>query len=211
MDEPSPTEIRLVGNLALPENATLLHFWKWAFGDLCDDDLKGYFAEWMVRVLMGLPLTRRVSWADSDIITPCGLRIEVKSSAYWQSWKLVNEDGTRKPMPPPVDPARKKVVFGGLRSGTSVDTSPQLTAPAFKSDIYVFCLHTQTDPTAWDAWQLSHWEFYALTRTELEERGIGKSITLGVLRKLCPMMTAAEFRTRMQALLAINSPRPASL
>jgi hypothetical protein len=209
MSEPgSPTDIRLIGHLALPANATLLDFWKWAFGDLCDDDLKGYFAEWMVRVLLGLPLTRRVSWADSEIITPAGLRIEVKSSAYWQSWKLVNEDGTRKPVPPPVDPARKKVVFGGLRSGTSVDTSPQRPSREFKSDVYVFCLHTQTDATAWDAWQLSHWEFYVLTRSQLVEHGIGGSISLGALRKLCPPMSEAVFQKQMQKLLTcLPAPR----
>lgn len=198
---PSPSDIRLTGEVPLPAHASLLDFWQWAFGDICDDDLKGYFAEWMVRVLVGLPITRRVSWADSDIITPAGTRIEVKSSAYWQSWKLVNEDGTRKPFPAAIDRKDAKITFGGLRSGTSVSTSPQLPAPSFKSDIYVFCLHTQTDPTAWDAWQLTHWEFYVLTRAQLEERGVGKSITLGALSKACAPMDAARFRSLMRHLL----------
>jgi len=33
-------------------NAGLTDFWRWAFSDLCEDYLKGIFAEWMVGVLL---------------------------------------------------------------------------------------------------------------------------------------------------------------
>ena len=150
---------------------------------------------------MGLPLKRRVSWADSDLITPVGIRIEVKASAYWQSWKLVNEDGTRKPIPPQIDPNRVSVRFGGLQARTAVSPAPEDDPPRFKSDLYVFCLHCQTDAAAWDAWQLSHWEFYTLTREELSKSGVGKSISLATLRKIRPAMNAREFQSYMQCLL----------
>ncbi len=90
---------RVIGADVELQNASLLDFWKWAFSDLCDDDLKGIFAEWLVLKLLGIPAVRRVSWANSDIITLEGVRIEIKSTSYWQSWKLIDEVGSVRPMP----------------------------------------------------------------------------------------------------------------
>lgn len=87
----------LTGSNTELQSASLLHFWKWAFSDLCDDDIKGIFAEWLVLKLLGIPSVRRVSWANSDIITPDGVRIEIKSTSYWQSWKLLDEMGVLRP------------------------------------------------------------------------------------------------------------------
>ncbi len=203
MSSPSPSEIKLVGDAALPKETTLLDFWRWAFSDQCDDDIKGIFAEWMVAGLLGQPLNaaRRVSWADSDIILAGGTRIEVKASACWQSWKLVNEDGTRKPPPPIATLDPKRVRFAGLQSKTAVSPASLGDKARFKSDVYVFCMHTQTDASAWDAWHLSHWEFYVMTREELAALGIGSGITLFALRKIRPPMTAREFQIYAQRFL----------
>jgi hypothetical protein len=196
---PNATATRLAGDAALPVECSLLDFWQWAFSDQCDDDLKGVFAEWMVANLLQLPLkqTRRVSWADSDIILPNKLRIEVKASACWQSWKLVNEDGSRKPIPQPAVLASQRVRFGGLRAKGAVTPGPP-GETRFKSDVYVFCMHTQTDATAWDAWNLAHWEFYVMTRAELESHGIGKGITLAALRRIRGPMSARQFQRYME-------------
>ncbi|MEO6924167.1 MAG: hypothetical protein ABI142_10105, partial [Bryocella sp.] len=51
-----------------PAIATIADFRQWAFSDLCDDDIKGWFAEWMVAKLLLIPITRRISWANSDLI-----------------------------------------------------------------------------------------------------------------------------------------------
>ena len=179
-------------------NATLLDFWRWAFSDLCDDDIKGIFAEWMVGRLLGVPLasSRRVSWADSDIILPNGTRIEVKSTAVWQSWKLVNEDGSRKPTPPPTALNPNRIRFSGLQARTAVFPSAGGHASRqFKSGFYVFCLHNQLDPSGWDAWNLDNWEFYMLSREELAALKIGNSVSLAALRKSQRPMSAKEFQT----------------
>lgn len=188
--------IKFVGNAIAPDYASLLSFWKWAFGDLCDDDIKGIFAEWMVGVLIGLPMhqTRRVSWANSDIILPSGLRIEVKASALWQSWKLVNEDATPKSGVLPIACEPAKVRFSGLQARSSVGTSKANNLSTFKSDYYVFCMQTQADPAAWSAWDLAQWEFYLLAREELVTAGVGRSISLAKLRRLQAPMSAAQFQ-----------------
>jgi len=199
----SPEQIKLVGDADLPAHTSLLDFWRWGFSDQCDDDLKGYFAEWMVGTLLDLPMntSRRISWADSDLITPSGTRIEIKASAYWQSWKLLNEDGSRKSMPPAVTADPAFIRFGGLQARTAITPAPEGDSRRFKSDIYVFCMHSQTDPSAWDAWTLAHWEFYVMTREELAERRTGGSISLAGLRAFRSAMTAREFQTFMRRLL----------
>jgi hypothetical protein len=40
--------------------ATVLDFWRWAFGDLCHNNLRGIFAEWLVAQLLGIDLPRPV-------------------------------------------------------------------------------------------------------------------------------------------------------
>lgn len=198
----NPSEIRFTSDLQLGVNGTLTDFWRWAFSDLCDDDIKGIFAEWMVRVLLGLPLqdARRISWADSDIVLE-NARIEVKASTLWQSWKLVNEDGTRKPSPRPALLNPSRVRFAGLQARTAVTPASTDDPRQFKSDYYVFCFHSQTDPSGWDAWNLAHWEFYMMTRQELTELKVGNSISLATLRQVREPMSAAQFQSHAKAQL----------
>src|SRR5437868_195791 len=90
---PLPTS-RLVGAPASLETLTYADFLLWAFADPCNDALKGIFCEWLLTRLLGSSSVRRILWANSDLITASGVRIEVKASAYWQDWKLLNEDGS---------------------------------------------------------------------------------------------------------------------
>ncbi|MHB0998540.1 MAG: hypothetical protein ACYC27_04775 [Armatimonadota bacterium] len=82
----------LTGNEVLtncPDNqkSTVLDFWKWAFSGLKANNIRGIFAEWMVAKLLGLDVPIRDSWAECDLITPDGIKIEVKTSAYLQVWQ----------------------------------------------------------------------------------------------------------------------------
>jgi hypothetical protein len=51
----------------------LQEFYHWAFSGLCDDDIKGIFAERMVMKLLNCSSPRRISWADNDINLPSGI------------------------------------------------------------------------------------------------------------------------------------------
>lgn len=197
-------EVRLTGDAQLTTDGTLLDFWRWAFSDLCDDDIKGIFAEWMVITLLGLPLTRRVSWANSDIILGNDTRIEVKATAVWQSWKLVDEFGNRRTVSPAVlNP--NQIRFHGLKARTALSPAAPADLRQFKSDFYIFCFHSQTDPTAWDAWNLAQWEFYMMSQRELMELKIGNSISLSTLRKCGLPMSASEFQTVARAKLGLQA------
>jgi hypothetical protein len=136
------------------QDASILEFWQWAFGDLCDDDVKGIYAEWIVQRLLRVKTPRRISWANSDIITPGRIRIEVKSTAHWQSWKFLNEHGEPEVVPKYTPKEGDVGVrFAGLkaRDSTSVDFSKE---PVFKSDLYVFAFQKERNIEKWDALDL---------------------------------------------------------
>jgi len=207
----APPDFRLEGEGAPQDKASLLDFWSWAFGDLCDDDVKGIFAEWMVARLLDLPAPRRISWANNDLVTRSGIGIEVKASAYWQSWKRINQNGELKVDAEDVDHAKAKIRFGGLRARDSVSPALQTGGTrGLKSQLYVFCFQKHWRAAGWDAWQLDQWDFYVLDREQLEREGVGNSISLAKLKRLCGAMTAAEFKVHMQARETALPPRSAN-
>jgi hypothetical protein len=197
----------LTGSNAKLQQASLSDFWKWAFSDLCDDDLKGIFAEWIVLKLLGIARARRVSWANSDIVTEEGVRIEVKASSYWQSWKLM--DGTGALRPTPIHPvsSEAQIRFAGLKARDAGDISKSSDPRLFKSDIYVFAFQHEKDSERWDAMDLSQWEFYALPISAIDALG-WNSISLPMLRieqkKLCGQekLAADSFADVARALIA---------
>ena len=191
----------LIGADVAVQSSSLLDFWRWAFGDLCDDDIKGIFAEWMVLKLLGIPSERRISWANSDIITKDKVRIEVKASSYWQSWKLLDESG--KPRVPPLYPIssnRPKIAFGGLNARDAVVVPDLSIKAAFKSDIYIFAFQREEKPELWNAMDLSQWEFYVLPAKKLEDVG-WRSVSLQKLRSEQAPMDAPTFVVKARELI----------
>jgi hypothetical protein len=135
-------------------------FWRWAFANLCDDGLKGVFAEWMVGKLLGLDLGHGARRPGDNTDLPYrGRHIEVKSTSYWQSYKLWKSGVHTKPT--------EKPRFAGLWSHWTEGADNSARAPGFKSDVYVFCFQKQKDEPNWDALNLSNWDFYVRSQSQL--------------------------------------------
>ncbi|GEL78740.1 hypothetical protein [Tenuibacillus multivorans] len=100
---------------------TIVDFWKWAYSDLLMNNHRGVFAEFIVASSLGVEETQRIEWDVADVSFK-GHSIEVKSSAFVQSWDQ------NKLTTPDFD-ISKKHVFGEY--GHSKKRN---------SDIYVFCL-----------------------------------------------------------------------
>ena len=183
-----PTDIIEIPLQSEPE--ILTDFWQWAFGDLCDDDIKGVFVEWLVHKLLNIKTARRVSWANSDVITPSGIRIEVKSSAYWQSWKFINEFGDFELKEKYVVMPPNKIRFSGLVARDSTDAN-RSGEPSLKSDIYVFAFQKEESIKNWNALDLTQWEFYLVMAEDLLKHG-AKIISLAKLRKDFKTLNAHE-------------------
>ena len=83
-------------------DANVTDFWAFAMSDLRMNNVRGYLAEFLVAKAVGAS-GGRVEWDAYDVLSPEGIRIEVKSSAHLQVW-----DQRRL----------SRIVFTGLRGRT---------------------------------------------------------------------------------------------
>jgi hypothetical protein len=65
----------------------LLNFWQWPASDLVDNALRGALAEYIVACDLGVSDGTRPGWNAYDLKAPGGIKVEVKSAAYLQSWQ----------------------------------------------------------------------------------------------------------------------------
>lgn len=149
----------------------LRNFWQWSASDLVSNATRGILAEYLVACALGLDQGVRNEWDAYDLETEAGLKIEVKSAAYIQSW-------FQKKLSP--------ITFS-IRSTLAWDHETNLRAKVKKrqADIYVFCLLHHKDKDTINPMDLSQWTFYVISTSQLErELPERKSITLGKLTKL---------------------------
>ena len=64
---------------------TVGDFWAWAYSNILTNNLRGVFAEFLVGTALGVVEGTRTEWDAFDLLYK-GAGIEVKSSAYLQSW-----------------------------------------------------------------------------------------------------------------------------
>jgi len=151
----------------------VLSFWQWACSDLCGNALRGVIAEYLVAQAVGAAEGARIEWDAHDVVTPGGVKIEVKTSAYVQTWKQDKLSTIR------FDIARKRA--WDAATNIMADTASR------SADIYVFAVHAHKDKASIDPLDVSQWEFYVLPTSVLDERcPKQKTIALSSLLKLRP-------------------------
>jgi len=151
----------------------LLSFWQWTSSDLISNVTRGIVAEYIVARGLGLAERGvRNGWATFDLETPSGIKIEVKSAAYVQSWH-------QKQL--------SSITFMTPKTRAwDADTNRQSHESKRQADIYVFALLAHTDKTTIDPLNLDQWRFYVLPTATLDERTRSQhSITLRSLENLC--------------------------
>ncbi len=83
---PRPPE-RLTGSERfIGMDGSVLDFWCWAFSDLRENTTRGILAEYLVAKAAGDDRDLRIGWDDFDVRVADGTTIEVKCSAFLQSW-----------------------------------------------------------------------------------------------------------------------------
>jgi hypothetical protein len=146
-------------------------FWRWGFSDLRTNIVRGVLAEFLVAQAVGDPSPLRHAWDNFDVTTPSGIRVEVKSSAYLQSW-------TQQRL--------STIVFTGLTGRAwSAETNLMEDQRSLRADVYVFAIHTCRKPDQYDPLNLDHWEFRLMTARQLEQHGV-RSVTKGFLDRNAP-------------------------
>lgn len=77
---------RLNGDEKFSNNIQILDFWRWAHSDLLCNTERGILAEYIVAMAIGVENGVRKEWESYDLLTHNNIKVEVKSSAYLQSW-----------------------------------------------------------------------------------------------------------------------------
>jgi len=174
---------------------TVQGFWEWAFSDLMGNTNRGVLAEYIVATAMGAPVEGvRPDWTPWDL-TIDGIKIEVKSSAYLQTWSQ-NRHST--------------ISFGiGATHAWNPVTNEMSEERVRQSDVYVFALLAERNQDHVNPLTLDQWEFYVVPTADLDIYATTqRSITLPRVQTL----TTAVSWTDLGASIRAAAPRisPAS-
>ena len=148
----------------LPFN--VLDFWKWSTSDLLTNRQRGILAEFLISSALDLTDNPRSEWDEYDLITKDGLKIEIKSASYIQSWEQKEYS---------------KISFG-IQPTAKWENNKRTTDKVRQSDLYIFCLLAHKDYKTINPLDLSQWEFYILDTNILNKNvPTQKTITLSSL------------------------------
>ena len=167
----SGSEVFHSGNEDLGFN--LLSFWQWSSSDVVSNTTRGILAEYIVGRALDCIKDDDVrdEWGAYDLMTQSGVRVEVKSAAYIQSWHQSKLSKINFVVPK---------TFGWNRETNKLDTEKKRQA-----DVYVFALLLHKDKKSINPLDISQWEFYVLPTKVLDQKERRQhSITLASLKKL---------------------------
>jgi len=151
---------------------SLIDFWRWNVSDILSNATRGILAEFIVATATNIDIKKpREEWGSFDLETNDGIKIEVKSGAYVQSW---------------FQRELSKISFSTkatLKWNSLTNESTKI--PSRIADVYVFCLLHHDNKQTVDPLNLNHWEFYVLATKQLNDYTRSQhSITLKSLQKL---------------------------
>lgn len=131
-----------------PTKFSLLNFWQWSGSDLTNNAFRGMLAEFIVACDLGVDNGIRTEWDAYDLITENGIKIEVKSSAYLQSWHQTKPSRVEFSICP----------TKGWDASTNIYSSERKR----QADVYVFALLKHLDKSTLNPLNLEQWDFYIL-------------------------------------------------
>lgn len=154
-----------------PAGFDVAAFWRWLASDLAGNALRGVLAEFLVAMATGARGTARTEWDACDLVTERGIRVEVKSAAYLQSWTQAK---------------LSKIKFGiEATCAWDATTNTMAVEPCRSADVYVFALLAHKVKASLDPLDLTQWQFYVVPRRTLDEVfGGQKSIALSSLTRV---------------------------
>ena len=147
--------------------------WQWFGSDILSNTMRGLIAEYLVARDLGVQDRIREEWAAYDLETLAGVKIEVKSAAYLQSWH---------------QKALSTISFGiSPTTAWNPETGIYEGSARRQADVYVFALLHHRDKRTVNPVDVAQWTFYVLATSVLNRRlPAQKQVSLSSLRKLGP-------------------------
>ena len=167
---------------------TVGDFWQWAYSDILNNRNRSLFAEYLVGAALGIVAgSVREEWDGCDL-RYADLRIEVKSSAYLQSWQQ------KKLYNPRFDIAHKRA--------WEADRNAFSESPLRYADCFVFCLFTPKEHASANVLDAAQWQFYVLPTALINQQfGQAKSLTLASLQRYTSALSYRDIKAALDALL----------
>jgi hypothetical protein len=165
----------------------LLDFWRWSVSDLVSNTWRGVVAEYIVAQALGVAHGLRAEWRAYDLETVDGVKVEVKSSAYVQSWKQDRDSVIQFAV--------------GKRRAWDAETNKLGDEVRRHADVYVFALLHHKDRESIDPMNLAQWRFFVVPTRALDARERSQhSITLRSLETLAKRaIRFGELRSAVEA------------
>ena len=172
-------------------NTTVQHFWAWAYSDILSNRNRSVFAEFLVAVALDLIHQPKVEW-DAVDLRYNNKKIEIKSSAYLQSWQQ------RKPSLIKFDIAKKR----GWDSQKNLMAEEEIRS----ADCYVFCVYEEQDIQDADVLNLDKWCFVVVATEKLNEVFRNqKSVSLSRLQQFGPAVRYDRLKREIDLVLGITN------
>ncbi|ABD41283.1 hypothetical protein Mhun_1552 [Methanospirillum hungatei JF-1] len=164
-------------------------FWSWAYSDLLSNTVRPLFAEFLVGYALDVTESPRVEWNYIDFCYK-GLKIEVKSSGYLQSWNM------EKPSLIKFDIA-KKIPW-------DASTNKYGDHEVRSADLYIFCVLTEKNPDNVCVFDLAQWEFYVFRTSDINKHFRDqKSITLSRLQQYSQPIAFEDVKKRVDEMVEL--------
>ncbi len=153
-----------------PMGLTALDYWRFQFSNFWDAQEE--VAEFLVAKALGLDLPHNKNgWTTFDILYK-EKRVEVKTSAYFHSWRGDGKVSGRR-------------VFGIPKTVGQHDEKREV--PERQNDVYVFCLNLGNSFESSDPFEMAHWEFYVVPTSIINhEFGDRNMVSLDRLKTITP-------------------------
>ena len=184
----APNEGFIGVSTGLLTTSTVGDFWQWAYSDVVDNTSRGVLAEYIVAKAIEADAPTRTPWDAYDLLTPSGIKVQVKSSSYLQAWYQERPSN---------------ISFGIRKTLKWLPESNELAGPSRRySDVYVFCLITQLDKQLLNPLDLAQWEFFIAKTSYINTIfGERKSITLRQVRAISASYTVEDLGTGIKWLV----------
>ena len=164
----------------------VLSFWQWSASDLVSNATRGVVAEYIVMRALGAGAAGvRDEWAPEDLCTTSGVKVEVKSAAFIQTWHQgrLSTISFRTPKTRAWDAA----------------TNRQSSTVKRQADVYIFALLAYQEKSTIDPLNIDQWEFYVLPTHVLDARTRNQSsITLPTLSRLTRPIRYLDLRVAVE-------------
>lgn len=160
--------LEMFTNKGISTGFSIQDFWKFQYSNLWD--MQEYIAEFLVAKALGLKTPQNCNgWTLWDILYR-NVKIEIKSTAYYHSWKTDGKISNRR-------------TFGITKAYSRYKDST--SEYKRQNDIYIFCLNIGYTKEDSNPMHLENWQFYIIpTKTINDICKDNKTISLGQVQKI---------------------------